>query len=319
MRKLLRAAVLGLAVLAGASVVSSPSLAEGLKFIFVSHGQANDPFHSIVKNGAYQSAKDVGAELDYRAPQTFDMVQMAQLIDAAVNQHPDGLIVTIPDADALGPSIKRAVDAGIPVIAVNSGLERGPQLIQQLGVLVYVGQDERLAGVRAGEKLKALGGKKAICINPEVGNVTLDVRCEGFKEGFGGTVQVLPTRIDQADIEAKVRAALSSDPEIDTVLGESAPFGGEQAVKVVGELGLEGKVHVGTFDLSADVLKAVADGRIAFCIDQQPFLYGYEAVSLLRLYHDYGLLPVSNIITGPRFITKEMAAQVIELSAKAIR
>jgi simple sugar transport system substrate-binding protein len=319
MKGLLKAALAGAAMLLLTFGSASSGYAHGAKFIFVSHGQSNDPFHSIIKRGAVQAAKDHGDELDYRTPLTFDMVRMAQLIDAAANQKPDGLIVTIPDADALGPAIHRAVEAGIPVIAVNSGYEHGGALIKKLGVLLYIGQDEHLAGVEAGERLKALGGKKAICINPEVGNVTLDVRCEGFKEGFGGSMEVLPTRIDPSDIEAKLRAKLMSDPTIDTVLAESAPFGGEEAVKIVGELGLESKVHVATFDLSVGVLKALDEGKIAFCIDQQPYLYGYLAVTVLALYHDDGVIPVSNILTGPRFLTKGMGAQVLALSAKGTR
>jgi len=316
---LLKAAALGVAVVTASWALTSEGRAQDAKFIFVGHGQANDPFHSIIKNGAFKAAEERGVQVDYRAPQTFDMVQMAQLIDAATIQNPAGLIVTIPDADALGPSIKRAVAAGIPVIAVNSGYEDGGKTIDELGVSLYVGQDEHLAGVEAGKKLKELGGKKALCINPEVGNVTLDVRCQGFAEGFGGSITILPTRIDPADIEAKLRAALASDSEIDTILGLSAPFGGEQAVKIVGEMGLESKINVGTFDLSVPVLQAVDEGKIAFSMDQQPFLYGYLAVTALSLYNQYGLMPVSNIITGPSFITKGMGARVLDLSSKGLR
>jgi simple sugar transport system substrate-binding protein len=51
------------------------------------------------------------------------MVSLSQAIDAAVASKPDGLVVSIPDPEALGPSIQRAVDAGLRVIAINSGLE----------------------------------------------------------------------------------------------------------------------------------------------------------------------------------------------------
>ena len=72
----------------------------------VTHGQASDPFWSVVKNGVDQAAKDMGVTVEYQAPPTFDMVAMSQLIDAAVASNPDGLVVSIPDANALGPSIK---------------------------------------------------------------------------------------------------------------------------------------------------------------------------------------------------------------------
>jgi hypothetical protein len=69
-----------------------------------------------LKNGVNAAAKDMGVSVDYRAPETFDMVSMGQLIDAAVNQKPDGLIISIPDASALGPSLKKGAINGQIVI-----------------------------------------------------------------------------------------------------------------------------------------------------------------------------------------------------------
>jgi len=108
----------------------------------VTHGQASDPFWSIFKNGVDQAGKDMGVKVEYAAPDTFDMTKMAQLIDAAVAKKPQGLVVSIPDAKALGPSIQKAVAAGIPVISANSGSD----VFASLGVLTHVGQDETIAG-----------------------------------------------------------------------------------------------------------------------------------------------------------------------------
>ena len=99
-------------------------------------------FWSVAANGVDAAAEDMGVEVEYQAPATFDMVAMSELIDAAVASQPDGLVVSIPDADALGPSIQAAVDAGIPVISMNSGSD----VFRDLGVLVHVGQTEFEAG-----------------------------------------------------------------------------------------------------------------------------------------------------------------------------
>ncbi|KZN14521.1 sugar ABC transporter substrate-binding protein [Marinomonas sp. TW1] len=291
------------------------SIALSASIIVVSHGQANDPFWSVVKNGVEMAAKHTGADVDYRAPETFDMVAMAQLIDAAVNQEPDGLVVSIPDADALGPSIRRAVNAGIPVISINAGSD----VSKSLGALLHIGQEEYDAGKAAGEKLKAMGGKKGICVNQEVGNVSLDQRCAGFTEGFGGNVAVLPTSNDPSEIESKVRAALDSNPDVDTIMALGASTAGEPTVAAVKSLGLSGDVRVASFDLSADFLKAIVDGDATFAIDQQQFLQGYMAVDFLALNADYGLMPGGNVPSGPNLITADKAAQVIDLSAKGIR
>jgi simple sugar transport system substrate-binding protein len=298
---------------ATAMALAAPVMAA--EIIVVAHGQANDPFWSVVKNGVEMAAKHTGATVEYRSPETFDMVAMAQLIDAAVNQAPDGLVVSIPDADALGPSIQRAVAAGIPVISINSGSD----VSKGLGALLHIGQDEEVTGRIAGEALKEMGGKKGICINQEVGNVGLDLRCKGFAEGFGD-VTVLPTSNDPAEIQAKVTAALQADPGIDTVLALGAGTAGEPAVAAVVALGKgQGAIKVASFDLSASFLESVAAGDAAFAIDQQQFLQGYLAVDFLALHADYGLMPGGNVASGPNLITADKAAQVVELSAQGIR
>jgi simple sugar transport system substrate-binding protein len=302
-------------IVAAAALAGTAFAANAQDIIVVSHGQANDPFWSVVKNGVSQAAADLGVNAEYRAPQTFDMVEMGQLIDAAVNQQPDGLVVSIPDADALGPSIERAVAAGIPVISMNSGSD----VSDELGALLHVGQDEFTAGKIGGERLAEMGGEVAICINHEVGNVALDLRCEGFAEGFGGEVTVLPTSNDPAEIKAKVIGALSSNPEVDTILCLGSPLAGMPAVNAVEETGMSGQVNIGCFDLAPEFLQAVADGKAAFAIDQQQYLQGYLPVAILALNAKYGLMPASDIASGPNLVTADKAAQVVDLTTQGIR
>lgn len=298
-------------MLASAVSLAAPAVAQ--EIIVVSHGQANDPFWSVVKNGVELGAKHTGANVDYRAPETFDMVAMSQLIDAAVNQEPDGLIVSIPDGDALGPAIKRAADAGIPVISMNSGSD----VAASLGALLHVGQSEFDAGKAAGELLAELGGTNAICVNQEVGNVALDLRCGGFAEGFGGTSTVLPTSNDPTEIESKVAAALASNESVDTIMALGASTAGEPSVAAAKASGRD--VKVASFDLSANFLQSIVDGDAAFAIDQQQFLQGYLPVVFLAAHANYGLIPGGDVPSGPNLITADKAAQVIDLSAKGIR
>ena len=122
---------------------TAASTQRDFRFVVVTHGQASDPFWSVAANGVDAAAEDMGVTVEYQAPETFDMVAMSDLIDAAVASQPDGLVVSIPDADALGPSIQAAVDAGIPVISMNSGSD----VFADLGVLVHVGQTEFEAGL----------------------------------------------------------------------------------------------------------------------------------------------------------------------------
>ena len=84
-------------------------------------------------------------------------------------------------------------------------------------------------------------------------------------------------------------------------------------------MGKTGQINLATFDLSPEVLEAIRDGNMLFAIDQQQYLQGYLPVVLLNLYHKYGVMPAGTVMTGPGFVTKDTAAQVIELSAAGIR
>jgi len=302
------AAALATTLMAGTAMADT-------QIIVVSHGQAADPFWSVVKNGVDEAARDYDVQVDYRAPETFDMVAMGSLIDAAVNQEPYGLIVSIPDADALGPSIERAVAAGIRVISMNSGSD----VSAGLGALLHVGQEEYDAGMIAGQRLAEMGGTTGVCINQEVGNVSLDLRCEGFADGFGGSVTVLPVTMDPGEIRARLIAAIETNPDIDTVLALGAATAGEPALQALEQLGLTGEVNLATFDMSATFLEAVADGKAAFAIDQQQFLQGYLPVAFLALHARYGLMPGGNVPSGPNLVTADEAEMVVELSGRGIR
>ena len=85
------------------------------------------------------------------------------------------------------------------------------------------------------------------------------------------------------------------------------------------EEGLLGAKKFGTFDLSPGVLQALSDGKMMFAIDQQQYLQGYLPVVVLTLHAKFGLLPGADVLTGPGFVTKDNAAQVIQLSKEGIR
>jgi simple sugar transport system substrate-binding protein len=281
----------------------------GIGIEVVTHGQASDPFWSIFKNGVDQAAKDMGVQVHYSAPTTFDMNAMGQLIDAAVGKKPQGLVVSIPDAKALGPHIQAAVTAGIPVISANSGSAD----YAALGVLTHVGQDESIAGEKAGSLMKTAGVTNAICINQEVGNAGLDARCAGFAKGLGGKSTVLQVDLnDQPGAQQKIVGALSADPTINGLMA-LGPTGAAPALKAVEAQNLKGKIHMGTFDLSPDVLTAIQGGTLDFAIDQQQFLQGYLPVVFLTYDALYGLIPGGGqpILTGPGIVDKTNVATVL--------
>jgi simple sugar transport system substrate-binding protein len=327
------AALAGAAIIVGACQAATPSggatgggldgalVKRGdIKIEIVTHGQAQDGFWGVVRNGVKAGASDMGVTANYSAPGAeSDMPAMSALIDAAVAKKPTGLVVSIPNPEALSPSIEKAIAAGIPVVSMNSGSD----VFKELGILAHVGQTELEAGIGAGERFKELGVKNAVCFNQEVGNQALTLRCNGFFMGLTGAEdgEVLTGNIsDPAGMQATIEAKLASDPTVDGILtlGPSVAGPALAAVTAAGR-----PIHLATFDLSADVLTAIKDGKMDFAIDQQQFLQGYLPIVILTNYAETKNLPTGNgqglIMTGPGFVTQADAEAVIGLAAKGLR
>jgi simple sugar transport system substrate-binding protein len=295
-------------MLAGAlAMMVSPALAENL--ILITHSDGTDPFWPVVQRGAEDAAKQVGATLTYRHPNRVDAVEMAQLIEASITQKPDGMIISILDPQVIGPAIKAAVDAGIPVVSINSG----DKFARKYGVLFHVGQPETDAGKGAGMRAKAAGVTKHLCVNQEAENIALRERCQGYADALGQPLNMIDATNDPAEIKARTAAALAADPSINGVLA-TGPHPCMPALEAIKEAGMEGKVNVGCFDLIPDIITALKDGRLAYAVDQQQYLQGYLPVIALDLYTKYGLVPANDILSGPGFVTKDNAAQVAKLA-----
>lgn len=298
---------------------STPAAREDIRIVVVSHGQASDPFWSVVQQGVAQAGEDMGIQVEYQAPTTFDMVAMSQLIDAAVATEPDGLVVSVPDAEALSPSITAAVEAGIPVITMNSGSD----VAAELGALTHVGQTEYEAGFGGGERMAAEGVTNALCVNQEVGNAALDQRCQGFTDAMsaaGGTVEVLAVDLnDPTGSQQAIEAGLTANPDVNGIL-TLGPTGSAPALAALESAGLTDTIKLATFDLSPEVLVAIRDGQMLFAIDQQQYLQGYLPIVLLTLYAT-NLNTIANdvLMTGPGFVTADNAERVISLAEAGTR
>jgi simple sugar transport system substrate-binding protein len=278
----------------------------------VTHGQGFDPFWALVKKGAQTAATDFNVNLVYRSPSTTNPQEEASLISQAAAGKPKGLVVTIPDAAALSPAVKQASSSGIPVIVMNVGVSA----YQNVGGLTFVGQDEIAAGQEAGREMTSNGVTKALCVIHEERNTALVDRCNGFARALqakGGSVTVLHVNGARLNDAANaIEAALKKDPSIKGVLATGI-IGFNAAGGALQALGKFGTTKLGTFDVSAQDLNAVINGKALFVIDQQPFLEGYMAVQVSAFEARYGQHPFGPVFTGPSLITTANAAQVLQL------
>jgi simple sugar transport system substrate-binding protein len=301
-----------------ATKVEEPQVTQaGLVFGMSVHSNpAEDAFWGVVEKGAKDAAATFGVEL--KSGGNSDPVAQAQLVEDFIGTKVDGIFVSLANPDALKDAVNKAVDAGIPVITINSGLD----VYKELGALTHIGQTEFVAGQGAGEQFSAAGAKKALCVIHEEGNIGLEERCDGLQDTFSGEVErfnVATTSVrDVAGTVAAIQNKLIAEADTDAILtlNPVIAMAARDAIKAAG-----GSQKLATFDLSPDVLAAIEGGEMLFAVDQQQYLQGYLPVVLLYLYNTNlntvgGGLPV---LTGPGFVNQSNAAAVKDLSAKGTR
>jgi simple sugar transport system substrate-binding protein len=300
----------------GSSSTDNVNLTQGrdLTIAVITHGEG-DTFWAVAKKGAEQAGKDMGVTVKY-SESANDPQKQAQLIESAVTEKVDGIATSNPNTDALRDPIKKAVDAGIPVITLNSG--QGD--FADLGAITHVGQDESVAGEAAGNRLAESAAGELLCVVHEQGNTGLEERCAGAKKGFGGDVENVQVKgvNDIATSTTELQSKLQSDKDVTAVLtlNPDIAVAARDAVQ-----GASSDAKLATFDLSGDVVKAIKAGEIEFAVDQQQYLQGYLPVVFLTLYNTNantvgGGLPV---LTGPGFVDKANAATVEQLAEEGTR
>ncbi|WP_299428146.1 sugar ABC transporter substrate-binding protein [uncultured Shimia sp.] len=305
---------LAAAVVAAPFAVATSAVAEGEKYVLVSHAPDSDSWWNTIKNGIALAGDQMGVEVEYRNPPTGDLADMARIIEQAAASGPNGIITTLSDYDVLSGPIRAAVDSGVDVIIMNSGT---PDQAREVGALMYVGQPEYDAGYAAGVRAKGDGVGSFLCVNHYISSPSSTERCQGFADGLGVDLgdQMIDSGQDPAEIKNRVLAYLNANPETDAIL-TLGPTSADPTLLALDENGMAGDIYFGTFDLGEEIVKGIKAGVINWGIDQQPFLQAYLPVVVLTNYHRYGVLPGNNINSGPGFVTADGLEKVEEFAGE---
>lgn len=271
----------------------------------VTHEQAGDTFWDKIRAGAEDAAATHGIDLKYSNNEQGP--EQATLVQNAIDSKVDGIAVTLSSADAVVPVAKKAADSGIPVVAFNQGIDQ----YKAAGATMYFGSDETLAGQTVGEKLTALSpGGKTLCVIQAQGSVALETRCQGVKKGYPNTENIQVNGADLPSVQQTLNAKLAEDPTITDVVTLGAPIA---MAALQAQQGTGSTAKIATFDLNQDAAKAIQDGRIAFSVDQQPYVQGYLAVESLWLNLSNGndIGGGKPTLTGPSVVDASNIAQIL--------
>jgi simple sugar transport system substrate-binding protein len=303
-----------LAVVACSSKGGAQNSATGKNYTIamITHEAPGDTFWDKIRNGAEAASKQLNVTLKYSNDP--DAGKQATLIQNAIDSKVDGIATTLPTPDAIGPAAQKAVSAGIPVVAFNAGRDD----YKKYGIGMYFGSDETLAGETVGKKIAQETPGHTICVIQEQGQVQLETRCAGVKQGNPDTEVLYVNGRDLPSVQQTIGAKLQQNPNIKNVvaLGADIALAAQKA-----KADAKGQAAIETFDLNADVAKQIQSGGIAFSVDQQPYVQGYMAVTSLWLNLTNGndIGGGEPVLTGPSVVDKNNIDKIVPFTENNTR
>ena len=277
-------------IMGAATAAASPSLFAAKEpgkdkvTIALVPGLTADGFYVTMHHGAQAAAKAVGAELIYQGAAEWNVSLQVPVLDAVIAKKPDAIMIAPTDKVQLVAPLRKAHDAGIPIVCVDTFIGTG---VFQTGSgdadfpISYVASDNVLGGRMAARALaQAIGEKGKVYVsNVKPGISTTDQREEGFKDEmkkYSG-IQVLETQFNDDDANkaaAQVQAVFGRVPDLAGVFGANL-FSASGTANGVTQAGQAGKIKIAGFDAPESMVAQLKDGTFTLTIAQHPAEIGY--------------------------------------------
>ncbi|KAA1180476.1 substrate-binding domain-containing protein [Rhizobium tropici] len=301
----------------GVAAVAGTAKAADKKFtIALIPGLTTDAFYITMRKGAEAAAKAIGATLVFQGGPDFNPVTQVPVLDAVIAKKPDAILIAPTDKDQLIQPLKKAADAGIPVITVDTFIGTG---VYQTGKgdadfpLAYIASDNLLGGAIAARALaKAVGEKGKVYVsNVKPGISTTDQREQGFKEEMKKypNITVLETQYNDDDANkaaSQLQAVFARNSDLDGVFGANL-FSALGAANGVQQAGQTGKIRVVAFDAPTSIVDNINSGLVDLAIAQHPAEIGYFGVMAAYAHLTGNSIPTA-IGTGFTVIDKSNVA-----------
>jgi ribose transport system substrate-binding protein len=262
-------------------------------------------FFNQMNEGAQEAADAAGVKLVIFNANN-DPAAQNSAIETYIQEKVDGLAVVAIDVNGIMPAVEQAATAGIPVVAIDAILPKGPQKAQ-------IGVDNAKAGADMGkfflDYVKAnMGGKAKVGIVGALNSFIQNVRQEGFEKTIEGTNGIGNAGVvDGQNIQDNALAAaenlITGNPDMTAIYatGEPALMG---AIAAVESQGKQDSVKIFGWDLTAQAIAGLDAGYVTAVIQQDPGAMGAAAVDALKKLSEGGTVE-ANISVPVTIVTKE--------------
>ena len=246
--------------------------------ILVSPKGLEHAFWLTVKAGADSAGKELGVDIIWRGPaRETDVSTQISILEDYIHKRVDAIVLAATDAKGIIPYVQKALDAKIPVVTIDSGVESDLPLS-------FIATDNIAGARKAAQTLAGLIGEKGevACIPFVPGAATSVMREQGFREEIQKypSIKLVAVQYSQSDVATAMAVTediLTAHRSLAGIFGanEASTLGVMRAIKV---RGLGGKVKVAGFDASDDEIQGLREGLVQALIVQDPFKMGYLGV-----------------------------------------
>lgn len=247
--------------------------------------------------GFNKAAAEYKVTAKIAGPSNHDPQAELDAFHQAISAKPAGILISVADVNLLQPEIDAAVQAGIPVITIDSDAPGSRRLF-------FIGTNNLEAGRLGGQRIiQKLGGHGNVVFFTFAHQANTAARLQGFKEVFADRPDI--HIVDVVDIKGDTRKAfdwteesmaLAGDKKVDAFISLESASG--KAVADALKRSSAGGHLVMAWDVDADTLDAIKSGSIESTVAQKPFTMGY-----------YGLRALDSVFHNPpKLLTKDSRA-----------
>jgi len=249
------------------------------KIVYIA-GIASDPYYIALNRGAQEEAQKEGATVQFSgSPNAFSPATQIPFLNAAIAQKPDLILIAPTDTVAMQQPIQRAIDAGIPVLLVDTTL-KDPSI-----AVTSIGFDNVTGGSQAADALAEVIGKKGkvAVVSTTLGTSTGDDRVKGFSDQIKAkypdivNVGTSYTGDDTTKAASVLKSLLTAHPDLAGVFTINGIVGDGVTIAAK-EAGVAGKLKLVEYGSSASQVQGVQNGTVTALIGPSPYTIGQNAV-----------------------------------------
>jgi ribose transport system substrate-binding protein len=280
----------------------------------------NNPVFALGRDGAFKKASEITAkgpdsvDVIYTGSVASDAAEQVRVIEDVIAKGVDGIGVSCNDPTALIDVIKKAVNAGIPVMTWDSDSPDSKRF-------TYLGVDNYSGGKAAADLLIRHMGKsgKVALLTGVPGALNLEERIRGFKDGIKGYpgIRIVETAACYDDINKGVEVVeevMQAHPDLDGwfFVGLWPMFAGRGAMPLWEKASLSGRLKNVAFDTLPVELEWLKDGLLVGLVGQKYWGWGYDTIQMMYDYVAHGKRFPSWVNSGMDIVTKKNVDEMIE-------